>query len=73
METSRREGTDFSDGRTLLDNVMKEIIAPNIGVSKKQTGVITLGQENILWEKWFWVKNHHKNFHFSYFMSKYDT
>ena len=51
METSRREGTDFSDGRTLLDNVMKEIIAQNIGVSKKQTGVITLGQENILWKK----------------------
>ena len=52
---------------------MKEGTAPNIGVSKKQAGVIKLGQENSLWEKAFWVNIQQKNLHFSYFMRKYDT
>ena len=45
------EGSEFSDVRIVLDNVMKERTAVNIGVSKKQATVITLEQENSLWRK----------------------
>ena len=45
------EGSEFSDIRVVLDNVMKEQTAANIGVSKKQVSVNTLDMENELWSK----------------------
>ena len=46
------EGNDpqFEDVRIVLDNVMKERTAQNIGVTKKQAELITPEVENKLWE-----------------------
>ena len=41
----------FDDIRTVLDNVMQERMAQNIGVVKCQAGIISYEQENALWEK----------------------
>ena len=43
------QGTPFEDVRVVLDNVMKERTAANVGVNKKQACVITLDMENKLW------------------------
>ena len=43
------EGSEFEDVRIVLDNVMKERTAANVGVSKKQANVITIEMENKLW------------------------
>ena len=45
------KGSDFEEVRNVLDNVMKERTAANIGVVKKQAGVVTTEIENELWEK----------------------
>ena len=45
------EGTPFADVRVVLDNVMKERTVANIGVNKKQAGVVTLEMENKLWNE----------------------
>ena len=37
---------------SVLEQVMKEKTAAKMGFSKKEGGVITLGQENTLWEKY---------------------
>ena len=42
---------EFSEVRTVLDNVMKERAKANIGVVKKQAGYISLEIEKSLWEK----------------------
>ena len=41
----------FSDVHVVLDNIMKERTAPNVGVKKKQESVITFEMEQKLWEK----------------------
>ena len=41
----------FLDLRTVLDNVMKERTAMNIGVNTKQAQLITYDMEEILWQK----------------------
>ena len=45
------KGSDFEEVRTVLDNVMKERTAANIGVVKRQAGVVTKEIENELWQK----------------------
>ena len=47
------EGKDpeFEDVRVVLDNVMKERTAQNIGVTKRQANVVTSEIENRLWEQ----------------------
>ena len=52
----------FDDIRTVLDNVMQERIAQNIGVVKCQAGIISYEQENALWETAFLGKIHQTNF-----------
>ena len=47
------EGIDFRDVRTVLDNVMKERAALNVGIVKKQVSVITYEMENHLWKEGF--------------------
>ena len=47
------EGKEFDELKVVLDNVMKERAALNIGVVKKQAGVITYEMENHLWENGF--------------------
>ena len=42
---------EFDDMHTVLDNVMREWTAQNIGVVKKQAGLITFEHEESLWEK----------------------
>ena len=42
---------EFDDMRTVLDSVMREWTAQNIGVVKKQAGLITFEHEESLWEK----------------------
>ena len=42
------DGSDFHDVRIVLDNVMKERTAENVGVSKKQAQVITYEMEQKL-------------------------
>ena len=44
-------GDDFEELRTVLDNVMQEQTAQNIGVVKRQAGIISYEAENLLWEK----------------------
>ena len=44
------EGKEFEDLKIVLDNVMKERAALNIGVTKRQASVITYEMENHLWE-----------------------
>ena len=44
-------GSDFSDFSRVLDNVMQERAANNIGTTVKQAQVISLNFENMLWEK----------------------
>ena len=46
------EGGDspFSDVRVVLDNIMKERTAMNVGVTKRQASVISFEMENRLWE-----------------------
>ena len=41
---------EFEDMRIVLDNVMQEHTAQNIGVVKRQAGIITYEHENSLWE-----------------------
>ena len=47
------EGNDpaFADVRVVLDNVMKERTAQNVGVTKKQAQLITPEIQNKLWEE----------------------
>ena len=47
------EGKDpeFEDVRIVLDNVMKERTAQNIGVTKRQANVVTSAIENEMWNK----------------------
>ena len=45
------DDVEFDDMRTVLDNVMREQTAQNIGVVKKQAGLITFEHEECLWEK----------------------
>ena len=45
------EGSVFGEVRIVLDNIMKERTAANVGVSKKQAGVITFEMENRLWSQ----------------------
>ena len=47
------EGYEFIDVKTVLDNVMKERTAMNIGVGKKQAKLITYQIECDLWERGF--------------------
>ena len=42
---------EFEDVRAVLDNVMKEHTAANIGVTKRQAEVITYDIENRMWEE----------------------
>ena len=42
---------EFDDMRTVLDNVMRERTAKNIGVVKKQAGLITFEHEESLWDQ----------------------
>ena len=44
------EGPEFVDVKTVLDNVMKERTALNIGVNRKKANVITYEFEQKLWE-----------------------
>ena len=44
---------DFEDTKIALDNVMKQRTAQNIGVNKRQAGVITEGLEDRLWQNGF--------------------
>ena len=44
-------GPKFGDLKVVLDNVMKERTALNIGVTKRQVGVISYQIENQLWEQ----------------------
>ena len=44
-------GPEFGDLKVVLDNVMKERTALNIGVTKRQVGVISYQIENQLWEQ----------------------
>ena len=45
------EGEEFDDMRTVLDNIMQECTAANIGVVKRQAGIISYEHENSLWSK----------------------
>ena len=45
------EGEEFDEMRTVLDNVMQERTAANIGVVKRQAGLITYEYEDSLWSK----------------------
>ena len=45
------DGDDFEDTRTVLDNVMQERTAQNIGVVKRQAGIISYEHEESLWQK----------------------
>ena len=45
------DGDDFEDTRTVLDNVMQERTAQNIGVVKHQAGIISYEHEESLWQK----------------------
>ena len=47
------EGIEFQDVRIVLDNVMKEKAALNVGIVKKQASVITYEMENHLWSNNF--------------------
>lgn len=47
------EGVEFRDVRIVLDNVMKERAALNVGIVKKQASVITYEMENHLWSNNF--------------------
>ena len=47
------EGKEFEDLKVVLDNVMKERAALNIGITKKQASVITYEMENHLWQEGF--------------------
>ena len=42
---------EFEDMRTVLDNVMQERTAANIGVVKRQAGIISYEYEDALWTK----------------------
>ena len=44
------EGTEFSDLKIVLDNVMQECTKMNRCVAEKQAGVISYQMENYLWE-----------------------
>ena len=45
------EGPEFKDIKTVLDNIMKEQTALNIGVKKKQAQVIRYKFEDERWSK----------------------
>ena len=47
------EGSEFCDVKTVLDNVMKERTAMNLGVNKKQAKLITYKIEQDLWDRGF--------------------
>ena len=47
------DGNEFPDLRTVLDNVMQEHTAMNIGVSKRQAQVISYETEQDLWNRGF--------------------
>ena len=44
------EGIEFHDVRTVLDNVMKERAALNVGIVRRQVSVIMYEMENHLWK-----------------------
>ena len=44
-------GSEFQDLRTVLDNVMKERCADNIGMVKKQADLISYEYEEEMWQK----------------------
>ena len=44
-------GSEFTDFNRVLDNVMQERAAKQIGTTVKQAQVISVGFENMLWEK----------------------
>ena len=45
------DGEDFEEMLTVLDNVMRERTAQNIGVVKRQAGIISYEAEELLWQK----------------------
>ena len=45
------KGEDFEDVRIVLDNVMKERTAANIGVTKRQANLVTSDIENKMWKE----------------------
>ena len=45
------DGPDFKQFRVVLDNVMKERVKMNIGMTVKQAGFIPMSYENKLWVK----------------------
>ena len=45
------DGDDFEDTRTVLDKVMQERTVQNIGVVKRQAGIISYEHEESLWQK----------------------
>ena len=45
------DSDNFEESRTVLDNVMRERTAANVGVVKRQAGIITFEHENELWQK----------------------
>ena len=47
------DGQEFYDLHNVLDNVMQERTAMNIGVVKKQAAIISYEMENFLWEHGF--------------------
>ena len=47
------EGKEFQDLQTVLDNVMQERAALNIGITKRQASVITYEMEDHLWSNGF--------------------
>ena len=44
-------GDDFEDLRIVLDNVMKECCADNVGMLKKQADLISYEYEEVMWQK----------------------
>ena len=45
------DGEDFKDTRTILDNIMQEHKAVNIGIVKHQAGITSYEHDDSLWKK----------------------
>ena len=51
LEIAEGKGPEFEDVRIALDNVMKERTAANIGIVKRQAGLVTEDIENSMWQQ----------------------
>ena len=45
------DGLEFKSVKTVLDNVMKECAQENVGMVKKQAGVMNYEVEDLLWKQ----------------------